>query len=163
MRKIIVAPFVAGLLVVGATSAFAAPGGPGPAQSSTDIYHDLADGYTGTLFCEEGSYTIEIHYQNAVVHVTSGVEDTFVGAFLERARFTAVPNDPALPSYRGNFTFHSVLDNINLELGATGVNLSQTIRASGSDGSSIHYHETTHAVFSEEGVLISGFEKAFCK
>ena len=163
MWRAVVAVLAVSLSLTGA-SALAAPGENARAHPSTDVYHDLTDTFTDYLPCSDAIYIFTIDYRNAVAHTTEFSTGTSVGAFLESATFTAIPaDDPSLPSYTGHFAFHAVLSNRHLEPGATDVAGAQTIHATGSDGSKIHFHDTTQAVFSEEGDLLSGFEKAFCK
>lgn len=164
MARALAAVFAVGISLFSAVAAFAAPGAPNANRPSTIVLHALGDVITDVLPCGEASYEISVTYRTAVIHTAPG-DDPFGedgGTFIENATFEAVAVDSSsLPSFEGSFQAHGrvTID----EAGFTAVILTQTIRGVGSDGSVINFHETTHAVFSDEGDFVSGFDKAFCK
>ena len=167
MKKSIIATVLAVglfLALVGGGS-LAAPGGP--AQPSTTVSHGVTQTFTDVIPCAgDDIYTITITARVQAEHTTLRPPETGSGSFTQTGTFVAVPEDSGLPTYSGHFTEHFGGDNIHTEPGTSNGREAVTIMGSGSDGSSIHFHEGAHGVFSdegEEGELISGFQKVFCK
>ena len=127
------------------------------------VVHRATDVFTDMLPCVDASYEFTVTYRTTVEHIPATASGTETGTFVEVATFDAVP-DPAnasLPGYHGNFSAHGRIRSD----AATATNIvifTESIDATGSDGSVIHFHANTHATFTG-GTLVAGFDKAFCK
>jgi hypothetical protein len=148
-----------GLFAIAAPSAALAAGNG--ASSTTTHEHNATDTFTDVVPCVPGNppYDITITY-NEVDHVTMRPDGSFRFTSTQTGSFQAVPaNDPSLPTYTGHFTqwdgFSGNAQN------ATGT-FTFTIHGTGSDGSSIDFHETAHFTVNPDGTVTSSFDKASC-
>lgn len=159
MARIPGAVLLAVLALAGASQVLAAGG----MQPSTTVVHQGTAVFTDMLPCVNASYEFTVTYRTTVVHVPATASGTETGTFVEVATFDAVPApaNASLPSFRGHFAAHGRIRSD----AATATNIvifTESIDATGSDGSVIHFHDNTHATFTD-GTLVAGFAKAFCK
>lgn len=164
MKKTLIMAAACAAVVGGVFTAGSALAKPNEPRPSTIVLHELGDVFTDALPCGDSMYELTVTYRTAVIHTAPG-DDPFGedgGTFIENATFEATPVDaPALPTFEGSFQAHG---RVTIgDAGFTAVLLTQTVRGQGSDGSRINYHETVNATFTEEGDLVAGFGKAFCK
>jgi hypothetical protein len=110
--------------------------------------------------------------ENGVLHVTAaGIDDqgtpdpeddTFIPPYHVTGTFTgtfvAVPDDPSLPTFTGHFT-QWFGENSNKQSFAT--TFTFTIIGTGSDGSSLKFHETAHFSVTPQGATLE-FDKPMC-
>ena len=130
-----------------------------PARPRNVVIHQATDVFSDVMPCDHAGYEFTVNYRTAVEHFLAPGSD--FGTFVETATFSAVPDDLSLPSYVGHFAAHGQVSDAGD--GATQVTFTQSLEATGSDGSVIRSHDNTHAVFTEDGDLFSGFAKAFCR
>jgi opacity protein-like surface antigen len=111
--------------------------------------------------------------ENGVFHVTAaGVDDqgtpnpdddTFIPPYHVTGTFTgtfvAMPDDPALPTFRGHFT-QWFGENVNRNNVAS--TFTFTVIGHGSDGSTIKFHETAHFSITPNGAVLE-FDKTRCR
>lgn len=148
LRRILASAVVMASLLLGTSSAFADGNG---ATTQTYHFHNQTDTFVESTFCSTQLYQITETY-NAVAHVTvrpggSYDESTDTGTnfsetYTETGSFVAVPLDGNGPTYSGHVTIWdggAVNQNGVAEFTFTG-----TINGTGSDGSTIHQHETAH-------------------
>jgi hypothetical protein len=76
----------------------------------------------------------------------------------QTGNFVLVPDDPTQSTYTGHFTSWFG-DNDNLHNGT--VTVTFNVRGTGSDGSTLSFHETEHVSVSASGVIIA-FGKLAC-
>ena len=146
---------VAGICNLGGPAGAATSG----AGSTTVVVHHATDEFEDVFPCTDATYEFTVDYRTAVTKFAAPGSD--FGTFVETATFVAVPADTSRPTYTGHFAAHGHLSDAGG--GATQVNFTQSVEATGSDGSVIRSHANTHAVFTDGGDLFSGFDKAFCK
>ena len=158
MKKVLAisAAIVAGWLL----AVPAAANGAG-AVSFTQTFHNATDSFPSPNPCTGASGTVSVIY-NGVFHVTtltSGIgAGTFWATGTQTGTFTFTPNDPTQPSFTGRFTAWFG-DNNNLKNGSETSTMS--IRGTGSDGSTLTFHEVMHASVSASGV-VNTFDKPRC-
>src|SRR5947209_6552071 len=107
--------------------------------------------------CMGGLGTLTIT-QNDVFHVTMLANGTDWLTGTATGTLVFVPDDSSLPTYTGHFTswFN---ENDNLKNGNETFTFS--VHATGSDGSSVTYHEVAHFSVSATGVTVS-FDRPTC-
>ncbi len=107
--------------------------------------------------CRDFKATITITY-NGVLHFTVNKAGDFWATGTMTGTATAVPLDPSNPSFTGKFTtWFGEADNKQ-----NGVDHSTfTVHLTGSDGSTIKFHDTAHVSSSASGMTVS-FDKARC-
>ena len=151
-------------LVSGGTLAFFAPSasaaGAG-AVSTTQVFHNDVDTFQDVIPCTDEPATITTT-ANGAAHLTvltSGIgAGTFWFTITQTGTVTVVPDDPALPTYTGRFTFWDG-DNGNLQNATETFTLE--VRLYGSDGSVINAHLLEHMTVTATGVTFE-FSKAVC-
>src|SRR5262245_12583361 len=153
MRRMLSA--LAGLLVILALSASlvtAAPGGTGHTVTSTQHEHGV---FTDVGFNPCNGHLITVTIEgNSVTHVTFFPDsDELWFTFTETGNLTAVDGDV---TYTGHFT---VWDNQNVNKQNANVTFTSTIRAFGSDGSTIIGHEVAHLTMNANGDVTVLFDK----
>lgn len=148
------------LLFAGTPNAFAAGGS---ATTFTQTFHNATQVINpgppdfGANPCTGDPATITLTY-NGVFHVTvlpsgaSWATGTMTGTAV------LAPTDSSLPTYTGHFTSWFGDEN-NQQNGVEHSTL--TIHATGSDGSTLTFHDTSHMSVSASGVTLS-FDKASC-
>ncbi len=138
----------------------AAANGAG-AVSFTQTFHNATDSFPSPNPCTGVSGTVTVIY-NGVFHVTmltSGIgAGTFWATGTQTGTFTFAPDDPAQPTFAGRFTAWFG-DNNNLRNGSETSTFS--IRGTGSDGSTLNFHEVMHASVSASGA-VNTFDKPTC-
>ena len=146
---------VLGLLLVPASAAFA--GGNG-STTFTQTFHNATDTFVDVIPCLGYPATITTTY-NGVFHYTVNKAGDFWGTGTQTGDVVAVPLDPTLPTYTGHFTtWFGTSDNKQ-----NGVDHSTfSVHATGSDGSSISFHETMHMSTNANGDLVVSFDKPVC-
>lgn len=176
LRGLVLSLAIASLMLVGgASSAFAsasaapqdctpwiagAGAGAGAMQMKCS-YHNATDTFVDYVPCTDIPANITLTY-NGVLHavgLTSGVgAGTFWATGTETGTAYAAPLDPSLPTYTGHFTTWFG-DNNNLHNGSETSTFS--VKLTGSDGSSVVFHEVQHLSVSASGITTS-FDKPVC-
>ena len=150
--------FVVSLLLLAAPSAFAEGAG---VVSFTQTFKNVTEVFHDVNPCSGAPATITATY-NGVFHVTVLTSGQGAGTFwatgTQTGSFTLVPDDPAQPTYSGHFTVWFG-DNDNLQNGTETATF--TIHGTGSDGSTLRFHETEHMSVSASGVTLA-FDKLAC-
>ena len=129
--------------------------------SFNQTFHDATASFPSPNPCTGVSGTVSLTY-NGVFHVTtltSGIgAGTFWATGTQTGAFAFTPDDPAQPSYAGHFTtWFGEADNKQ-----NGVDHSTfTVHLTGSDGSTIKFHDTAHLSTSASGLTVS-FDKPMC-
>jgi len=143
---------VAALVAVPAAS----PAGAG-AVSFTQNWHNVTDTSTDVNPCSGAPGTLTLTY-NAVFHVTTLENGTYWATFTQTGAFSFVPFDSSQPSYTGHFT---VWDGDNWNNRNTTETVTFMVRGTGSDGSTLTFHEVEHISSSASGATLS-FDKLRC-
>src|SRR6266496_2708341 len=127
------------------------------AQTETQTFHNATDTCVDFVPCTSNLATITITY-NGVLHFTVNKAGDFWATGTMTGTATAVPLDPSNPSFTGKFTtWFGEADNKQ-----NGVDHSTfTVHLTGSDGSTIKFHDTAHVSSSASGMTVS-FDKASC-
>ena len=159
MRRILalVALVLAAGGVAGFTAAAASADGNG-AQTFTQTFKNQTDPpFVDFVPCRDFQATITITY-NGVLHYTVNKAGDFWATGTMTGTVTAVPLDPTDPSFTGHFTtWFGQADNKQ-----NGVDHSTfTVHLTGSDGSTIKFHDTAHLSSSASGLTVS-FDKPRC-
>jgi hypothetical protein len=143
---------VAALVAVPAAS----PAGAG-AVSFTQNWHNVTETSTDVNPCSGAPGTLTLTY-NAVFHVTTLENGTYWATFTQTGAFSFVPFDSSQPSYTGHFT---VWDGDNWNNRNTTETVTFMVRGTGSDGSTLTFHEVEHISSSASGATLS-FDKLRC-
>jgi hypothetical protein len=143
---------VAALVAVPAAS----PAGAG-AVSFTQNWHNVTETSTDVNPCSGAPGTLTLTY-NAVFHVTTLENGTYWATFTQTGAFSFVPFDSSQPSYTGHFT---VWDGDNWNNRNTTETVTFMVRGTGSDGSTLMFHEVGHISTSASGATLS-FDKLRC-
>ncbi len=128
------------------------------ATSYTETYHNATDSFGQYISCINSPATVYITY-NGVLHFTVNKAGDFWGTGTQTGTVVAVPLDSSLPTYTGHFTTWFG-ENDNLQNGTQTSTFS--VHATGSDGSSLDFHEVEHISSSASGATIS-FDKLSCQ
>jgi hypothetical protein len=158
MKKLlaIVAATGAGLLLAVPASA----NGAG-AVSFTQNFHNVTASFPTPNPCTGVSGMVSVTY-NGVFHITtltSGIgAGTFWATGTQTGTFVFTPDDPTQPTYSGRFTTWFG-DNNNLQNGSETSTFS--LRGTGSDGSTLLFHDVMHASVSASGA-VNTFDKPSC-
>jgi len=143
---------IAAVIAVGAATA--APGGTGHTVTQTDNFHGVND-TTGVNPCTGD--TIDLNQtSNIVQHVTlfPGGDELW-GTFTEEDKITGVDEGTGVV-----YTGHSTAwGNMNVNAQNTNDTFTTSIHVTGSDGSSIAYHEVAHETWDANGNLTVQFDK----
>lgn len=155
---------LAATLIVSAPSAFAAGAGT---VTFTQTFHNAVQVMNpgppdfAANPCTGDPGTLTLTY-NGVFHVTEQTSGQGAGTSWATGTQTGdllfVPTDPGLPSYTGHFTAWFGDEN-NLQNGVEHSTL--TVHATGSDGSTLTFHDTSHLSISASGIALS-FDKPSC-
>jgi len=152
-----------GTLVIGAVLALqliatlpAAAAGQG-ATTFTQTFHNATDSFAAANPCTGAPGTVTLTY-NGVLHFTVNKAGNLWATGTQTGDFLLVPDDPLQPTYTGHFTaWFGVSDNLQ-----NGVDHSIfTIHGTGSDGSTLQFHDTMHLSMSASGAVVS-FDKPSC-
>ena len=146
---------LAGLLIIlalGALPVAAAPGGTGHTVTSTVHQHDVFTD-AGPNPCTGNVITLTVD-GNSVTHITFFPDgDELWFTFTETGKFTGIDGDV---TYTGHFT---VWANQNVNEQNSNSTFTFSIRAFGSDGSTIIGHEVAHFTMNANGELTVSFDK----
>jgi hypothetical protein len=130
--------------------------------------HQAPDTFTDVIPCigngqELGTITT---VENGVLHITAAALDadgnpippyhvtgTFTGSV------TAVPQDPSLPTFTGHFTTWFGENSNQKSFSST---FTFTVIATGSDGSTLKFHETAHVSVNAQGEVTVEFDRPSC-
>ena len=143
--------------VVAFTGAAAYAGGNG-AQTFTQTFKNQTDPpFVDFVPCRDFQATITITY-NGVLHFTVNKAGDFWATGTMTGTVTAVPLDPSNPSFTGRFTtWFGEADNKQNAVDHS----TFTVHLTGSDGSTIKFHDTAHLSSSASGLTVS-FDKPSC-
>ena len=150
----VVACAVIALLVVAAVPALADGQG---ATTFTQTFHNATDSFATPNPCTGVPGTVTITY-NGVLHFTVNKAGDFWATGTQTGSFVLVPDDPTQPTYTGHFTaWFGGSDNQQNEVEHS----TFTIHGTGSDGSTLQFHDTMHLSLSANGAVVS-FDKPSC-
>jgi hypothetical protein len=143
---------VAAMAVAG--SAVAAAGGQGHTVTQTDNFHGLQT-TTDTNPCTGNTIDLT-ETSNIVQHVTffPGGDEVW-GTFTEEDKVTGIDEGTGVV-YTGHSTFWG---NFNVNERNANDTFTGSIHVTGSDGSTISYHEVMHETLNANGVLTVSFDK----
>ena len=154
------AKFAVAVLVVAVAALVAvpvaSPAGAG-AVSFTQNWHNVTETSTDVNPCTGAPGTLTLTY-NAVFHLTTLENGTYWATFTQTGAFSFVPFDSSQPSYTGHFT---VWDGDNWNNLNTTETVTFMVRGTGSDGSTLMFHEVGHISTSASGATLS-FDKLRC-
>lgn len=148
---------VAVLLFTIATASAAGAG----AESFTQTFHNATDSFATPNPCTGVPSTVTETYDGAfhATLLTSGQgAGTFWATGTMTGDFLLTPDDATQPSYSGHFT-EWFGDNDNLHNGTQTATLA--VHGTGSDGSTLLFHEVAHLSVSASGITIA-FDKPTC-
>jgi hypothetical protein len=156
MRKAVLATsfavIVAALIAVG--SAVAATGGTGHTVTQTENFHGVQT-TTDTNPCTGNAIDLT-QTSNIVQHVTFfPAGDEMWGTFTEEDKVTGVDEGTGVV-YTGHSTFWG---NFNVNERNANDTSTGSIHVTGSDGSTISYHEVMHETLNANGVLAVSFDR----
>jgi hypothetical protein len=140
--------------VLAAPSAFAAGAG---AVNFTQTIHNATETDTDVNPCTGAPGTLTLTY-NAIFHLTTLANGTYWATFTQTGTFSFVPFDSSQPSFTGHFT---IWDGDNWNNQNTTETATFTVHGTGSDGSTLSFHETEHVSSSATGLTIS-FDRPRC-
>lgn len=144
----------AGLLMLGAPAALA--GGNG-AQTFTQHDHNLTTVSADFNPCtgDPGTLTETV---NDIFHGTINKTGSWFTGTIE-GWFTFVPDDPSKATYTGHFaTWFGDENNLRNDVEHATLN----IHGTGSDGSTLRFHENAQATMNANGVITVSFDRATC-
>jgi hypothetical protein len=154
LRGTVVACAVIALLVVAAVPALADGQG---ATTFTQTFHNATDSFATPNPCTGAPGTVTITY-NGVLHFTVNKAGDFWATGTQTGDFVFVPDDPTQPTYTGHFTtWFGDSDNRQNEVEHS----TFTVHGTGSDGSTLQFHDTMHLSVSASGAVVS-FDKPRC-
>ena len=158
MRKIVKVGMVVGalvsLLTLAAPGAFA--GGNG-AQTFTQNDHNVTDSVPSANPCTGDTGTLTETY-NDIFHGTINKTGSWFTGTVE-GKFTFVPDDPTAVTYTGHFaTWFGDENNLQNDVEHSTFN----VHATGSDGSTLSFHENAQAAMNANGVITVSFDNMRC-
>ena len=141
------------ILTLGVLPVAAAPGGTGHTVTITQHQHDVFTVPDAPNPCNGHLLTLTVD-GNSVTHVTFFPDgDELWFTFTQTGKFTAVDGDV---TYTGHFT---VWDNQNVNEQNANTTFTFSVRAFGTDGSTIIGHEVAHFTLNANGDLTVSFDK----
>jgi hypothetical protein len=139
---------------VAATSAVAAPGGTGHTVTMTTTTK-TTNPINDVNPCAPADPIVGVSQDNMVEHVTFfPAGDEVWATFTDTAKVTVTDQVTGVV-YTGHATFWG---NFNLNERNSNSTFTQTIAVKGSDGSTIHVHETAHFTLNANGVTTVSFD-----
>jgi hypothetical protein len=148
----------ASLALLLTSSALAAGAG---AVSVTETFHNATTSFPAVNFCSGETGTVELTY-NGVAHATfltgGNVAGTGHATFTATGDFVFTPDDPAGVTITGHVT---TWDGENSNLQNYAATATFIGHGTGSDGSTLTYHDVAHFSVSASGITIS-FDKPSC-
>src|SRR5262249_43513261 len=153
LGALMVCALIALHLVVSPSAAAAGQG----ATTFTQTFHNATDSFAAPNPCTGVPATATLTY-NGVLHFTVNKAGDFWATATQTGDFLLRLDDPYQPTYTGHFTAcFGVSDNRQ-----NGVDHSIfTIHGTGSDGSTLQFHDTMHLSMSASGAVVS-FDKPSC-
>jgi hypothetical protein len=151
---------VAGALGMLALAGPASASGAGAVSFTQHLSNVVIDQETTANPCTGASGTLTQIADNGVAHITMLTSGQGAGTFW--ATFTAtgtasfVPDDPSQPSYTGTFT---IWDGENGNLQNQTATFTGTFHLTGTDGSTLRLHDTSHMNVSASGIGGISFDK----
>lgn len=146
-----------GMLLGSALTTPVALADPGGAQTLTLVFHDVTPTEPSVNPCSGAPGTASLSY-SSVFHITvnkNGTQST--GTMTGDTLFA--PDDPAQPTYAGHFTA-TFGDESNRQNGVAHATFA--VHATGSDGSTLTFHENAQATLSANGTITVAFDKMRC-
>ena len=145
---------IAGLALAVVGSAVAAPGGTGHTVTQTDNFHGVNTSI-GTNPCTGNAIDLT-QTSNIVQHVTffPGGDEIW-GTFTEEDKIVGVDEGTGAV-YTGHSTFWG---NFNVNQRNANDTFTASIHVTGSDGTSISYHDVMHETWNANGVFTVQFDK----
>ena len=141
------------ILALGVLPVAAAPGGTGHTVTITEHQHGVFTETNAVNPCNGHLITLTVD-GNSVFHITFFPDgDEVWVTFTETGMFTAVDGDV---TYAGHFT---VWDNQNVNEQNSNSTFTFSVRAFGSDGSTIIGHEVAHFAMNANGDVTVTFDK----
>jgi hypothetical protein len=137
------------------TSVHAAGAG---AVTSTQTDHNVTSVMPSLNPCSGASGTLTTTV-NDVFHFTQLANGTGWFTFTVEGSFSFLPTDPTQPSYTGHF---QQWGNQNTNLHNGNSTFTFNIHGTGSDGSTLAYHEDAHFTMSATGVITVSFDNIRC-
>ena len=158
MRRLAQLGVLAGTL--GALLAFGVPAaladGNG-ARTFTQHQHHVTDTQRSANPCTGDRGTLHETF-NAVFHGTINKNGSWFTGTVE-GKFTFVPDDPAKVTYTGHFaTWFGDENNLKNDVEHSTFN----VHATGSDGSTLSFHENAQAAMNANGVITVSFDNMRC-
>jgi hypothetical protein len=147
---------VSGLVAVAFLALIAAPAAA-RATSQTFHFHNETDSFPTDNPCSGVPGTVTVTF-NGVVHMTTLDSGAVHGTETMTGTFSFVPDDPSQPSYTGRFTSWDGFNANSQNFTATAT---FRVRGTGSDGSTLTFHDNAHFSVSATGVTIS-FDRPRC-
>ncbi len=123
----------------------------------TQNFHNATQTFPATLPCTGAPGTVTITY-NGVFHMTTLATGEFWATSTLTGDFTFVPSDATQPTFNGHFEIWFGISSNNQNFVAHSI---FNIHGTGSDGSTLTFHDTAHFSVSANGVVIS-FDKPSC-
>jgi hypothetical protein len=139
---------------VAATSAAAAPGGTGHTVTMTTTTKST-NPISDVNPCAPANAIVGVSQDNMVEHVTFFPAGDEVWATFTDAAKVTVTDQVTGVVYTGHATFWG---NFNLNERNSNSTFTETIAVKGSDGSTIHVHETAHFTLNANGVVTVEFD-----
>lgn len=128
------------------------------ARTFTQTFHNATDSFANPNPCTGAPGTVTITY-NGVMHSTINKAGDFWITGTETGSFVFIPDDLTQPSYIGHFTtWFGESDNLQNDV----QHMTFSVHGTGSDGSSIVFHETQHLSTNANGVVTVSFDKPIC-
>ncbi len=149
-----------GALCVLALAGPASAAGAGAVSFTQHLSNVVVDQEATANPCTGASGTLTQTADNGVAHITILTSGQGAGTFW--ATFTAtgtasfVPDDPSQPSYTGKFT---IWDGENGNLNNQVATFTGTFHLTGTDGSILRLHDTSHMNVSASGIGGISFDK----
>jgi hypothetical protein len=161
MKKILGLGVLLGLLAATLLASPVQASGAG-AVSFTQTFHDATESFPTNGPCTSETGIVTITY-NGVAHAT--VLTSGVGAGTGWFTFTATGTFSFEPLAGGNVTYSgkfTIWDGENINLQNYTATFTQIIHGTGSDGSTINFHEVAHVTVAPSGDVTITFDKSTC-
>jgi hypothetical protein len=131
--------------------------GAAGAVTVTQTFHNATTSFPSVNPCTGETGSVELTY-NGVAHATLLANGTGHMTFTGTGEFVFTPDDPAAVTYTGHLT---AWDGENANLKNYAGTSTFVVHATGSDGSTLTYHDVAHFSVSASGITIS-FDKPTC-
>jgi hypothetical protein len=161
MKKILGLGVSLGLLAATLLAAPVQASGAG-AVTFTQTFHNATESFPTNAPCTTETGIVTITY-NGVAHGT--VLTSGVGAGTGWSTFTATGTFSFAPLAGGNVTYSgrfTTWDGENINLQNYAATFTQIIHGTGSDGSTVNFHEVAHVTVAPSGDVTITFDKPTC-